>query len=190
MYDDCRQMPSVAKKLFFDKLSVSPNNLTADNLKRLHTFAKQHLPAAVAAIICQTKAPFLQHIVDLQTPTHQHERIFFTGDAATVLRPHLAAGAKTALDSAIKLAKICAENKPKDLDALLATLSRWSKEQLAIASDQVIFAKRMGAALVTHAPDWNKMDAKITQEWWDTHVMKAQPWHMTSNNYQTPRAKL
>jgi 2-polyprenyl-6-methoxyphenol hydroxylase-like FAD-dependent oxidoreductase len=170
MYDTC-------KSWTFDTLltdaqgkrhanALPPGSLGKNHSLYLKTFAHQVLPSAIADIICQTQEPFLQVIYDCKAPSVMKENAYLIGDAAAVLRPHVAAGVIKALTDSISLANAFAKNE----------LPLWQQQQDQALVQQTALAKRMGEGLVTKTPHWDIMTQEGMKDWWAA-IVAGTTWH-------------
>jgi 2-polyprenyl-6-methoxyphenol hydroxylase-like FAD-dependent oxidoreductase len=114
-------------------VGMVPSELVAE----IHATAARELHPYFHELVQRTRDPFIQAIVDVVTPQMAFGRLCLLGDAAFVLRPHLAAAtAKAAADASV-LAAALAANPAGPPVALRA----WETRQLAYGrslSDQAI----------------------------------------------------
>lgn len=132
--------PGLAQDRFVAELRHDAERLLAPQLRDL-------------VLVCEE--PFIQAIFDMAADRFVHGRIALIGDAATALRPHVAAGT----------AKACADGwalrdhlgTGDDLDASLAD---WERQQLELAQTVAGKSRRMGeraqfeSTMVPGDPDW------------------------------------
>lgn len=179
MYEDRRDKP--LDELLIDKLgrrharSLAAGFLSDAQINYLHEFSRRTLPLAVADIICQTRHPFIQAIFDFQLPHYEKNPIIFVGDAAATLRPHTGSGVFKALTNAIEFFKFIQERKSNNLSMLSLA---WQSTQKTVIAEEIQKAKNMGAALVTHSPNWSCMSQQSTDQWW-AQVMQGKAWYAT-----------
>lgn len=159
------------------QISISRGALSKSHIDYLHSLANHFLPSKIAAIITQTKAPFLQAIFDSLVPQFVHERVCFIGDAGMTLRPHSGSGAGHALAFSIALAEVLKNRNTLPLNDIL---QQWNHGQLEYAQQQLLLSKNIGDALVMHAPLWSKMTHETMNQWWQS-VIKGRYWHVTDN---------
>ena len=122
--------------------SVPPGFVQERHLRKLRADA-QHLPPVFTTLIERTATPFLQVIMDLETPRMAFGRVCLIGDAAFTARPHVAAGSAKAAEDGWTLAEAirdCGGN----IDAALA---RWEPAQLALGQQVVARAREAGTRL-------------------------------------------
>lgn len=98
--------------------AIPPNRLHPDVVDEMRQAAERLLAPAFAEVVRRTKAPLLQPIVDLETPSMTQGRIALMGDAAFVARPHVGAGVTKAAGDARALADLL--SKHDDVDTALA----------------------------------------------------------------------
>jgi 2-polyprenyl-6-methoxyphenol hydroxylase-like FAD-dependent oxidoreductase len=67
--------------------------------------AKHEIHPKMAALVTDTRDPFLQNIFDVRVPRTLFGRVLLTGDAAFVVRPHTAGGTAKAAHEASALAR-------------------------------------------------------------------------------------
>lgn len=147
--------------------SLPPGSLSKNHEIYLKSLAHQVLPSTIADIICQTEEPFLQVVYDYKAPSVMKDNACLIGDAAAVLRPHVAAGVIKALTDSISLAQAFAKND----------LAGWQQQQDKALEQQIGLAKRMGDALVTQTPDWSSMIEKGMMENWWAAIVAGTTWH-------------
>lgn len=124
------------------ELSIPPHKIRPAVLDAMRTDADRLLAPAFAEVVRQTEQPFIQAILDLETPTMVvGERSVILGDAAFVARPHVGMGVtKAAGDAAALVAAI--EANPHDLGA---ALRRYDAERLRFGAAVVRRARHLGA---------------------------------------------
>ena len=100
-------------------LSIPPTKIRPEVTARMRADAERLLAPQFAEVVRLTKQPFLQAIVDLETPhLRLGRRVAILGDAAFVARPHVGMGVtKAAADTAALAAAL--ETSPDDMDAAL-----------------------------------------------------------------------
>ena len=84
--------------------TLPPGAATDDNVEEARSFARANLAPAIAELVEATERPFVQAIYDLEVPRMSFGRFCLVGDAAFVLRPHIAAGTAKACADAWALA--------------------------------------------------------------------------------------
>jgi 2-polyprenyl-6-methoxyphenol hydroxylase-like FAD-dependent oxidoreductase len=81
-------------------LSIPPPLIRADVVRELKDHARDVLPEPIAPLVAACPQPLLQAISDMESPRLLFGRVALLGDAAFVVRPHVAGGAsKAALDA-------------------------------------------------------------------------------------------
>lgn len=122
-------------------VSIPPPLIRAELVAEMKTQALEVLPEAISAVVQQAAQPLLQAISDMESPRMVFGRVALVGDAAFVVRPHVAGGAgKAALDAAC-LADSLREN---DIEAGLA---RYESIQRDFGSRIVQHSRYLGADL-------------------------------------------
>jgi 2,6-dihydroxypyridine 3-monooxygenase len=120
-------------------LSLPPGAVGDDHIEDLRESAGD-LPPAFTDLVRATPSPFVQVIVDLKVPAMVRQRVCLVGDAAFVLRPHIAAGtAKAAAD-----ARALADEIEKAGGAVPAALRAWEPGQLALGRATTARAREVG----------------------------------------------
>ena len=123
-------------------LSIPPLRIRPPVLDAMRADAERLLAPAFAEVVRRTGQPFLQAILDLETPRMLvGARTILLGDAAFVARPHVGMGVtKAAGDAAALVAEI--ERAPRDL---AAALRRFEESRLAAGRAVVGRARQLGA---------------------------------------------
>jgi 2-polyprenyl-6-methoxyphenol hydroxylase-like FAD-dependent oxidoreductase len=85
-------------------LGIPPPLVHATVIAELRAAAKEQLAPALAEVVLLTPQPFLQPIYDVETPQMTMGRVALIGDAAFLVRPHVAAGVTKAAEDATALA--------------------------------------------------------------------------------------
>ena len=149
------------EKLMVDRNGVHrpatmPPGLVQDRfVAELRHDAEQILAPQLRDLVLACEEPFIQAIFDMAADRFVHGRIAIIGDAATALRPHVAAGT----------AKACADgwalrdhlSTGVNLDASLA---EWERQQLDLAQTVADKSRRMGqraqfeSTMVPGDPEW------------------------------------
>ena len=136
--------------------ATMPPGLAQDRfVAELRQDAERLLAPQLRELVLACEEPFIQAIFDMAADRFVHGRIALVGDAATALRPHVAAGT----------AKACADGwalrdhlgTGHDLDASLAD---WERQQLELAQTVAGKSRRMGeraqfeSTMVPGDPEW------------------------------------
>ena len=154
-------------KLFGQNQTKATQNIICgkmNNIYREYLYElSKHLPLFVQKIVMATAEPFTQAIYDLFVPSHVVKRSCLIGDAATVVRPHVAAGATKAIFDVINLTKHLKNNIN-----LTNAFADWNNEQ--IQSDKMLFelSSDLGKLLVTEIPDLITTNKNEILELWQT----------------------
>jgi 2-polyprenyl-6-methoxyphenol hydroxylase-like FAD-dependent oxidoreductase len=127
---------------FRHELSIPPLKIRPPVLEALRHDADRLLAPAFAEVVRRTAQPFIQAILDLETPRMLvGERSVILGDAAFVARPHVGMGVtKAAGDAAALVAAI--ERYPRDLGA---ALRRFEAARLPFGAAVIRRARQLGA---------------------------------------------
>jgi 2-polyprenyl-6-methoxyphenol hydroxylase-like FAD-dependent oxidoreductase len=138
--------PASLAELFTDAagknhgMSIPPPLIRPELVRELKAHAQEVLPAPIAAVVQKTAQPLLQAISDMESPRMCFGRVALLGDAAFVVRPHVAGGAsKAALD-----ARCLVDSLAEDIGAGLA---RYEKSQLDFGRRIVQHSRYLGADL-------------------------------------------
>jgi 2-polyprenyl-6-methoxyphenol hydroxylase-like FAD-dependent oxidoreductase len=143
--------------------SLPPGTVAEELYEHLDALVGVALPEYWAAVVRLTprERMFIQPIYDLAVPAYAGRRVVLLGDAATVARPHLGAGAVKALQDAAVLEKLWREaGSWSDL------LSRYDAERRAVGHSMMVIGRRIGRAQVTDTPDWGAYDQAGFEAWW------------------------
>jgi 2,6-dihydroxypyridine 3-monooxygenase len=117
-----------------------------DLLEDLPGRAAHELHPMFARLLAAPAEPFLQPIVDLGVPQTVFDRTVLIGDAAFVVRPHIAGGAAKAARDAHMIAAALAHS-PTDIDGAL----------LAFGEDQ----RRYGRQMLTYGTQLGRQWARL-----------------------------
>jgi 2-polyprenyl-6-methoxyphenol hydroxylase-like FAD-dependent oxidoreductase len=90
-------------------------------VSELKARAAREIHPRMAALVAETRDPFLQTIIDVTVPRTLFGRVLLTGDAAFVVRPHTAGGTAKAAHEASILARALASAKANVEAALQST---------------------------------------------------------------------
>lgn len=102
---------------------TTPQATVAD----LQARARRELHPKMAALVAETRDPFLQSILDVTVPRTLFGRILLTGDAAFVVRPHTAGGTAKAAYEAMALARAL-KSARANVDAALSSTEQQQLE--------------------------------------------------------------
>jgi 2-polyprenyl-6-methoxyphenol hydroxylase-like FAD-dependent oxidoreductase len=121
--------------------SIPPPLIRPELVRELKAHAPEVLPAAIAAVVQATAQPLLQAISDMESPRMVFGRVALAGDAAFVVRPHVAGGAgKAALDARCLVDSMESRDIP-------AGLALYEKTQHDFGSRIVQHSRYLGADL-------------------------------------------
>ena len=108
------------------ELSIPPHRIRPGVLDRMRADAERLLAPQFAEVVRCTAQPFIQAILDLETPRMalgSHGRVAILGDAAFVARPHVGMGVTKAASDAAALAKALS-GQPGNVPAALAAFDQ------------------------------------------------------------------
>ena len=123
-------------------MSMPPPLVRADVVRELKEHALDVLPAAIAHVVRGVAQPLLQAISDMETPRMVFGRVALAGDAAFVVRPHVAGGAGKAAMDAAALADSLAQTAD-----VAAALADYERRQLDFGQRIVRHSRALGADL-------------------------------------------
>jgi len=130
-------------------LSVPPGAAGAGFVTEVRARARRELPPVLAELVERTEQPFVQTVVDLESPRMAWQRCALIGDAAFVPRPHTAAGTAKAAGDVLALAGALAAAGPgREPEAL----ARWEPARLAEGRHLAEHGRHLGASLGFPAP--------------------------------------
>lgn len=102
-------------------LSIPPGRIKAEVLAAMRSDAERILAPPFAEVMLRAQQPFLQAILDIETPTMIPARgVALIGDAAFVARPHVGMGVTKAMEDAAALADAL-DAAGGDVDAALTS---------------------------------------------------------------------
>ncbi|MBH5397206.1 hypothetical protein HZZ13_05285 [Bradyrhizobium sp. CNPSo 4010] len=108
--------------------SSLPRGMTPEStIAALKARASREIHPKMAALVSETRAPFLQTILDVTVPKTVFGRILLTGDAAFVVRPHTAGGTAKAAYEASVLAHAL-QSAGANVDSALSSTERLQLE--------------------------------------------------------------
>jgi 2-polyprenyl-6-methoxyphenol hydroxylase-like FAD-dependent oxidoreductase len=126
------------------ELSIPPNRIRPAVMGQMRGDADRLLAPQFAEVVRLTKQPFIQAILDLETPRMalgRTCRVAILGDAAFVARPHVGMGVTKAAVDAAALAR-AVEANPSDVYAALATFEH---ERIPRGAAVIRRARHLGA---------------------------------------------
>lgn len=125
---------------FPHSLSLRPGRVQGRHVRELKELATAALPHEIASIVTATEHPFIQAVMDVESPAMAIGRVCLLGDAAFAARPHAAAGTAKAAENAWTLAEAI-EACDGDLPG---ALQMWSGHQTALGSSLVARTRHIG----------------------------------------------
>ena len=135
--------------------TVPPGFLQTQFVNELHGEAGRVLAPQLAELVRLCPHPFIQAIFDMRAERLVYDRTILLGDAAAVVRPHVAAGTAKACADAWAL-----REHLQDPVELTAALAAWEVEQLAVATAAAERSRSMGesaqvkSTMVPGDPSW------------------------------------
>ncbi|MBI4194970.1 MAG: monooxygenase [Betaproteobacteria bacterium] len=114
------------------------------------------LPVESAAVVAATGHPFIQAVMDVESPRMAVGRVCILGDAAFAARPHAAAGTAKAAENAWALADTIAAFQGD----LAGALDAWSAHQTALGASLVVRARDIGESSQFRC-DWRPGDPRL-----------------------------
>ena len=108
--------------------SIPPGMMAPDIENEMRSYANHVLVPPFQKLVSQTKAPFVQAILDLGIPRMVFGRVVLLGDAAFIPRPHTAASVSKAATNAIALADALFTHNHD----IVGSLESWETEQLGV----------------------------------------------------------
>ena len=136
--------------------TMPPGEVRPDHLAELHRTATEVLAPQLAEIVHACSTPLIQAVFDVNSPRMVFDRVCLLGDAATTLRPHVAAGQAKACADAWALRDALVATNGDVLDAL----AQWEPVQLELARTALARTRAMGIAsqyegtMVPGDPNW------------------------------------
>ena len=135
-------------------VAVQPGFVAAEFIDEMRFEAKDTLAAPLADLVVSTQEPFLQSIVDLESPRMAFGRVALIGDAAFTARPHAAAGTAKAAENGWRLAESL-----RDAEVTRA-LAAWEPAQLELGSNLVARTRMIGGRW-QFGPAWQPGDPEL-----------------------------
>ena len=114
------------------------------------------LPSDIASVVRATEQPFIQAVVDVESPAMAVGSVCLLGDAAFAARPHAGAGSAKAAENAWTL---CKAIEAFDGD-LPGALQKWSGHQTALGASLVARARNVGNGSQFRC-DWRPGDPNL-----------------------------
>jgi 2,6-dihydroxypyridine 3-monooxygenase len=110
------------------EVSLPPGGVAARHVEKMRLAGDELLAPPLAEMVRKSDEPFVQVVLDIEASRLAFGRICLIGDAATVLRPHVAVGTAKAAEAAWRLAEAieaCNHDVPR-------ALQRWEPGQLEL----------------------------------------------------------
>jgi 2-polyprenyl-6-methoxyphenol hydroxylase-like FAD-dependent oxidoreductase len=122
-------------------VSIPPPLIRPELVREMKAHAREVLPPSISEVVQKPSQPLLQAISDMESPRMTFGRVALAGDAAFVVRPHVAGGAgKAALDAR------CLVDAMENGD-IVAGLARYEKAQHDFGHRIVQHSRYLGADL-------------------------------------------
>lgn len=129
----------------FRPTTMPPGLLQDQFTEELHSAARAQLAPQLCELIVECTEPFIQAIFDMSAERFVYDRIVLLGDAATVLRPHVAAGTAKACADAWAL-RDHLDDYREGGGELDTTLALWEQQQIGVARTAAERSRKMGEA--------------------------------------------
>jgi 2-polyprenyl-6-methoxyphenol hydroxylase-like FAD-dependent oxidoreductase len=123
-------------------ISIPPPLIRKEFIADMKAHALEVLPAAIASLVQRAPQPLLQAISDMESPRMTFGRVALLGDAAFVVRPHVAGGAGKAAMDANALADALGTEASME-----AALKKYEQQQLDFGRRIVRHSRYLGADL-------------------------------------------
>jgi 2-polyprenyl-6-methoxyphenol hydroxylase-like FAD-dependent oxidoreductase len=123
-------------------ISIPPPLIRKEFIAEMKAHARDVLPAPISAVVQKAPQVLLQAISDMESPRMAFGRVALLGDAAFVVRPHVAGGAGKAAVDAQALA-----DSLSSATTIEQALARYEKQQLDFGSRIVRHSRYLGADL-------------------------------------------
>lgn len=134
-------------------ISLPPGGVGQNHLEALHRTADEVLAPPLAEMVRKSDRPFVQVVFDVEVRKLAFGRACLIGDAATVLRPHVAVGTAKAAEAAWQLAAAIEAGD----DDVARSLRRWEPGQLKLERAVLARAREAGDR-VQFASSWRVGD--------------------------------
>ncbi len=136
--------------------SIPPGEVQDQFVDELHRSAREQLAPTIEEVVLKSPDPFIQVIFDMEVERMRFGRVCIIGDAASFVRPHVAAGtAKACADGWVL--RDCLRDAEGDVDG---ALDAWEPQQLDLARTVCATSRAMGQqsqvlnTMVPGNPDW------------------------------------
>jgi 2,6-dihydroxypyridine 3-monooxygenase len=124
-------------------ISLPPGKVRPEVVEELRRAADRDLAPQLAETVRATAEPFLQVVFDIEVPRMAFGRVCLIGDAASALRPHIAAGTAKAAEAAWMLADAVVA---ADHD-VVAALASWEPRVLELEHSAVARTREAGISV-------------------------------------------
>jgi 2,6-dihydroxypyridine 3-monooxygenase len=125
------------------EISLPPGKVRPKVVEELRRTAGRDLAPQLAETVRATSEPFLQVVFDIEVPRMAFGRVCLIGDAASALRPHIAAGTAKAAEAAWMLADAVVA---ADHD-VVAALESWEPLVLELEHSAVARTREAGVSV-------------------------------------------
>jgi 2,6-dihydroxypyridine 3-monooxygenase len=125
------------------EISLPPGKVRPEAIDELRRAAARDLAPQLAETVRATAEPFLQVVFDIEVPRMAFGRVCLIGDAASALRPHIAAGTAKAAEAAWMLADAVGA---ADHD-VVAALESWEPLVLELERNAVARTREAGISV-------------------------------------------
>ena len=136
-------------------LSLHPGIAQDRYVTAIRATARRELPPQLAEMVERTPEPFVQAIVDVESPKMAFGRVAILGDGAFTARPHAAAGTAKAAENAWALAAAIGAT-----DDVPSALAAWEPGQLTLGANLVARAREIGERSQFHGT-WRPGDPDL-----------------------------
>jgi 2-polyprenyl-6-methoxyphenol hydroxylase-like FAD-dependent oxidoreductase len=144
-------------------MSIPPPLIRPQFVRELKAHAHEVLPAPIAAVVQKSAQPLLQAISDMESPRMTFGHVALVGDAAFVVRPHVAGGASKAALDAAALVEATAHGD------IAAGLARFEASQRDFGSRLVQHSRYLGADLEGRPTE--RDPARIIRDYGAPHLL-------------------
>jgi 2-polyprenyl-6-methoxyphenol hydroxylase-like FAD-dependent oxidoreductase len=144
-------------------MSIPPPLIRPELVHELKAHAREVLPVPIAEVVQCTAQPLLQAISDMESPRMTFGHVALVGDAAFVVRPHVAGGASKAALDAAALVEATAHGD------IAAGLARFEASQLDFGSRLVQHSRYLGADLEGRPTE--RDPARIIRDYGAPHLL-------------------
>jgi 2,6-dihydroxypyridine 3-monooxygenase len=120
--------------------TLPPGSVADEHVHEMRAYASATLAPPLAELVRATDAPFVQAVFDIEVPRMAFGRVCLLGDAAFVVRPHIAAGTAKAAADGWALAEALETADGRVVEALRA----WERRQLEVGRAALDRARRNG----------------------------------------------